>query len=78
MVNEASDELETIAFDDRMMPEVLAVRVDLYSKAKKWDLMADVAKHLSESYPNQSSGWVHWTYALREQANVTESKDVAL
>ena len=28
MVNEASDELEAIGWDDRLKPEVLAVRVD--------------------------------------------------
>jgi hypothetical protein len=48
MVNEASDELEAIHWDDRLKQEVLAVRVDLYSAAKNWDLMADVSKHLAQ------------------------------
>ena len=48
MVNEASDELEAIDWDDRMTPEVLAVRVDLYSAAKNWELMRDIAMHLAQ------------------------------
>jgi hypothetical protein len=48
MVNEASDELEAIDWDDRMKPKVLAMRVDLYHAAKNWELMADIAKHMAE------------------------------
>jgi len=44
MINEASDELEAINWDDRMKPEVLAVRVDLHHAAKHWKLMRDIAK----------------------------------
>ena len=38
MVNEASDELEAIDWDDRMNEEVLAVRVDLYHAATNWGI----------------------------------------
>ena len=43
MVNEASDELEAIGWDDRMKAEVLAMRVDLYHAARNWELMRDIA-----------------------------------
>jgi len=66
MVDEASDELEAIDWDDRMIPEVLAVRVDLYHAAKNWELMRDIASHLAESMPDQSDNWMHWAFALRE------------
>jgi tetratricopeptide (TPR) repeat protein len=78
MVNEASDELEAIDWDDRMNEEVLAVRVDLYSKAKNWELMADVSKHLAENYPKQSDYWMHWAFALKELDKVEEAKAVAV
>ena len=45
MVNEASDELEAIDWDDRLKPEVLAMRVDLYHAAKNWELMAGCEVH---------------------------------
>ena len=41
----ASDELEAIDWDDRMKPEVLAMRVDLYHAAKNWELMAGCEVH---------------------------------
>ena len=78
MVNETSDELEAIDWDGRMTPEVLSVRVDLYHAAKNWDLMRDIAKHLAESLPDQSDGWVSWAFALRAQEQVKEAKEVAL
>lgn len=78
MVNEASDELKAIDWDDRMKPELLAMRVDLYQAAKNWELMADIAMHLAETLPDQSDGWFNWAYALREMDKVTEAKDVAL
>jgi hypothetical protein len=77
MVNEASDELEQIDWSDRLSPEVLVVRVDLYHAAKNWDLMRDVAKHLAESYPDQSNHWMHWAFALKEMDEVEEAKAVA-
>ena len=40
--------------------------------------MRDIAKHLAESYPDQSGGWMHWAFALREMEKVKEAKDVAL
>lgn len=45
MVNEASDELEAIGWDDRLKPEVLAAPVDLYMPAENavdaelWDVL---------------------------------------
>jgi Flp pilus assembly protein TadD len=40
--------------------------------------MRDIAKHLAESYPDQSGGWMHWAFALREMDNIEEAKTVAL
>ena len=56
-----------IDWDDRMKPEVLAMRVDLYGTAKNWELMADIAEHLAKSFPDQPQWWVQWAYALRER-----------
>ena len=50
MINEASDELEAINWNDRLKPEVLARRVALCHAAKNWELMAYIAKHLVESW----------------------------
>lgn len=78
MVNEASDELEAIGWDDRLKPEVLAVRCELYLTAQKWDMAADIACSLAGSHPEEAEWWVHWAYALREDGKVAEAKAVAL
>jgi tetratricopeptide (TPR) repeat protein len=40
--------------------------------------MADIAKHLAESYPERSDNWMHWAYALREMDQIEEAKSVAI
>jgi len=64
MVNEASDELVAVDWDDRMKPEVLAVRVDLYLAAKNWESMEAVSRGLATDQPDIPQGWVHWAYAF--------------
>lgn len=53
MLNKASDESEQIDWDDRLKPEGLAVRLDLYHAAKKWELMVAMAKPLAEANPGR-------------------------
>ena len=78
MVNEASDELEQIDWDDRLKAEVLAVRLDLYLATKNWELMVAMANALAKGNPEQSQWWVQWAYALREWGKAEEAKEVAL
>ena len=44
MFIEANDELEEIDADVRHLPAVLEVRVGIYRKLEKWELMQTVAK----------------------------------
>jgi hypothetical protein len=74
MVNEASDELEAIDWYDRMKPEVLVMRVDLYRAAKNWELMWDIAKHLAESYPDQSESRAATPSITQRRSEVTCSR----
>ena len=86
MLNEVSDELDTTEWDERMDPEILAVRVDiqlairvdLCMAIKKWNLAAEISKYLVEKYPDQPQWWVHWANALKEMEKVEEAKDVAM
>jgi endonuclease YncB( thermonuclease family) len=39
--------------------------------------MGDIAKHLAESYPDQSDNWMHWAFALREMDQIEEAQEVA-
>jgi len=40
--------------------------------------LRDISKHLAENYADQSGGWMHWAYALREMDQIEEAKAVAL
>ena len=86
MLNEVKDELDLTGWDERMAPEILAVRVDihlavrveLYMTTKNWDLAADISKYLVEKYPDQPQWWVHRANTLKEMGKVKEAKKVAI
>lgn len=78
LLTEASDELEAIEGDDRLSPEVMAVRSDLYMEAKQWDLLMAVSRELTRQRPEQIKGWINWAFALRELNRVAEAKTVLL
>lgn len=37
---------------NRAAPEVLALRIEIYRKLKKWELMREIAKRLNDFQPN--------------------------
>jgi tetratricopeptide (TPR) repeat protein len=78
MLTEASDELEAIEGEDRLLPEVLFVRCDLYMKAKQWDLLLAVSRELARRAPKHQEGWIGWANALRELNRVEEARAVLL
>ena len=78
LLNEASDELEAIEGEDRLLSEVMAVRSDLYMEAKQWDLLLAVSSALARQRPEQDKGWINSAFALRELGRVKEAKAVLL
>lgn len=78
LLNEASEELESIEGEDRLSDEVMTVRCDLYMAAKDWDLLIAVARELARLTPKNDQGWIHWAYALRELGRIAEAKAVLL
>ena len=54
MFPDANEELENIGPDVRHIPEVLAVRVEIYRALEKWELMQTVAKRLTEIDPEDA------------------------
>ena len=78
MFDDAANELEEVCFDDRLKPEVLRVRVELYHEAKEWDQLLAVAKGLAQASPDEEQGWISWAYALRELQRVSEAQEVLL
>src|SRR4030095_373212 len=60
MFFEADTELDKIDPFNRAAPEVLAIRLAIYHGLKKWELMQEIAKRLSEFQPDD----IQWTISL--------------
>ncbi len=72
---EANEELEKITPELRAHPAVLAVRWEIYAKAKKWDACLDFASALVQMVPDHPLGWVHRSFCLHELERTAEARD---
>jgi hypothetical protein len=73
LLDEASDELEAVAFDDRRSVPVSRARVELHMAAKHWDIVIGFASALVDTSPELHEAWIAWAYALRELNRVVEA-----
>jgi tetratricopeptide (TPR) repeat protein len=72
------EELEQITPQLRAHPDVLRLRVEIYSGAKKWDYAGEVANALCRMVPDDSFGFVRFAFALHELKRTQEAYDVLL
>jgi tetratricopeptide (TPR) repeat protein len=72
---EATEELERITPQLCVHPDVLRMRVEIYSAAKKWDYAAEVANALCRIVPDESYGYIRLALALRELKRIKEAFD---
>jgi tetratricopeptide (TPR) repeat protein len=73
MFEEAQSELEKIDPSCRDLPELLAARVPFYRTLEKWDLMAIVAKKLTEWNPEEPGNFIDWAYAVRRSESIHQA-----
>ena len=66
---EANEELEQIAPQLRVHPDVLAVRWQIYARAQRWDACVNIASVVVELNPERSSAWLDLAYSLRRVIN---------
>jgi len=78
LINQASDELESIEGEDRLSIPVMLARIELYMEAKDWELLVAVAKGVARADPGQERAWIGWAYGLRGIERVAEAKAVLL
>lgn len=71
---EANEELENITPLNRAHPDVLQIRVKIYSAAGKWEHVAEVSNTLCSMLPQLSFGPVHLAYALRQLGRTEQAK----
>ena len=62
---DANNEIESMNAEVRHLPEVLEVRVGIYRKMEKWELMQTVAKSLALHDPDEPQFTIWWAYATR-------------
>ena len=70
MFDEAQAELEKIDPRSRLLPELLAARIPLYRTLEKWELMAIVARKLTEWDPEEPRNFVDWAYATGRMESI--------
>ena len=75
---EANEELERITPRLRAHPDVLRVRYEVFAKARKWEIAAEIARAFSEIVPLDSFGFIHLANALHEMKRTREALDVLL
>ncbi len=78
MFSEAETELDAIDPEDRELPEVSSVRIDLHIAARQWKRAVAVASNLAWRHPEMENSWIGWAYALRELEQVEEAREVLL
>ena len=75
---EANEELEKITPTLRTHPDVLEARLEIYSRAKKWEACVDIGNALVQLAPNRSSGWLQRSLALYFLKRIQEAYDQSL
>jgi len=66
MYKDAWDELENIPAEQRALPEVLKIRVDACRFMKKWEIAAEVSRHLAKIEPYDPRHPLNFAAAVRE------------
>lgn len=77
-MNKISLELDQIEPELRAGIEVMSMRCAIFSAAKQWMAMADIAKHLVSSNPKEVQHWIWAGYATRRAVNIEAARDILL
>lgn len=78
MFDDSAMALEEIAPEDKIRPEVLGFRVDLYMAAKKWDMGAAVAQHMVKIQSEAPGWWINWAVCARRGESVEKAEEILL
>jgi hypothetical protein len=78
MFLDANAELEEIDSELRSAPEVLAVRLGIYTGLKKWELMQVVARSLVNHDPAEVQWSISLAYATRRAESIEDAKIILL
>jgi predicted Zn-dependent protease len=75
---EATGELDQIAPPQRMHPEVVCLRWNISVKARRWTDCMDLARALTERYPDNPCGWVALAQTLYFTKRIAEAYEIGI
>lgn len=78
MLRAAKAELRGIPKADRLQLDVLALRAEILLEEHDWEGLIRTGQELARRHPNDSRGWIHWAYGLRERNMIQGARDVLL
>lgn len=78
MIQHARRELNAIPRNERTLPAVLSMRINLHMQARQWRTVIAVSRQLVRAEPSDDKGWISWAFALRELDRVREAKEILL
>jgi tetratricopeptide (TPR) repeat protein len=78
MLQEAWDALEEIDAEQRHLPDVLQVRLEIYRRMEKYEGMATIAEHLTKTLPEDSQNWISLAYAQRRYIDLQTAQKTLL
>ena len=76
----ANEEIENISPLLRAHPAVLLIRYEVYAKAEKWNMAAEVAETLTKLLPDAAAVWICFAYSTRRKTGggIPQAKEILL
>jgi tetratricopeptide (TPR) repeat protein len=78
MPQDAWDALEEIPAEERHLPPVLQIRLEIYRHMEKYEGMATMAEHLTKQFPEDAQYWISLAYAQRRYLNLQTAERTLL
>ena len=78
MLQDSWDSLEEIPAEERHLPPVLQVRMEIYRHMEKYEGMATMAEHLTKHFPEEAQYWISLAYAQRRYLNLQTAERTLL
>ncbi len=75
---EANEELEKIAAPFRAHPDVLEIKSEIYARAEKWNMAAEIGRALVRIRPGSAHSWISHAYATRRMpgGGIPQAKEI--
>jgi predicted Zn-dependent protease len=78
MLLDSWNALEEIPADERHLPAVLQVRLEIYRRMEKYEGMATMAEHLTKQFPEDAQNWISLAYAQRRYLDLQTAEKTLL